>query len=87
MCRWCKQPVRAMVRKGTGFCSAICRDAYLATCDMCRLNDMHCEGQDAHCANGQHCTTTTEVCALDMSHDDHPKTCEHCGTKLKGDLL
>jgi hypothetical protein len=71
-----------MVRKRTGFCSAVCRDAFLATCDWCRMNDAVCPGPQEHCSRGEHCVFTTEVCAMDRSNDDHPSTCEHCKQPL-----
>lgn len=60
------------------------------TCDWCAMSSVveQCPGQDEHCRLGQHCISTTEVCALEWRHGEnpggHPRTCEHCGAQLKG---
>lgn len=45
--------------------------------------EMGCPGQDAHCANGDHCTSSTEVCAIDAGRDDHANKCCHCGEPVR----
>jgi hypothetical protein len=50
----------------------------LFPCDMCRVKDWPCPGQDAHCGFGYHCTDVIEVCAIDASRDDHSDRCCHC---------
>lgn len=56
------------------------------SCDGCVLDDLTCPGQAEHCAAGQHCTSTTEVCAMEWRGGEnpggHPHRCEDCGTEL-----
>jgi hypothetical protein len=54
----------------------------MKTCDMCHLQGK--EVQDtlehalAHCALGEHCTSTTASCAAEAGGYDHPSRCCVC---------
>jgi hypothetical protein len=49
-------------------------------CDRCE--QVHTDIKSVHCAIGEHCTHTTETCAIDDTHDDHGRICCDCGTNL-----
>jgi hypothetical protein len=55
-------------------------------CDACDLDGKDCPGIPAHCAAGEHCTFTVEVCALEWRGGEnpggHPRKCEDCGAEL-----
>lgn len=57
-------------------------------CDWCALDmSRRCPGIAAHCAQGEHCIDTVEVCALEWRGGEnpagHPHRCEDCGAELK----
>jgi hypothetical protein len=56
-------------------------------CDLCNLTNEPCPGIPVHCAEGDHCVSTVEVCALEWRGGEnpggHPYRCEDCGVDLR----
>jgi hypothetical protein len=54
-------------------------------CDFCAvmaLPEYPCKGVAAHCADGRHCTSVMEICAIDFHNSDHNSRCCHCYKEL-----
>lgn len=63
--------------------STCCVCKHRLKCDQCAIIRMpHCIGQDAHCSQGWHCTTTTAECAYNRINKKHSSSCCNCQEEL-----